>query len=216
MMHTIAILNPKGGCGKSTIAMNLAGYCAMQDKRVALADCDPQSSSADWLRQRPKHLAKIRGVPAKAGQLHVPDDTEILILDTVARMDKLEIATMIRIAQTMIIPVLPSPIDIRAAERFLVKLSKVKKKTKGGKIKVVTVANRVREKTLASQKLNEYLGHLKVPGGKKIKFLTTLRASQNYIHAAEQGITIFELPPSKTAVDLDQWRPLCNWVRNMA
>ena len=192
--------------------MNLAGYCAIQGGCVVLADCDPQSSCYDWLSRRPGSLVKIHGVRVKKDKLHIPEDTDTLILDAAASMDKKRIEAMLRIAHKVVIPVLPSPIDICAAERFLIELSKARKKVRSKKIKVATIANRVQTKTLAGQELETYLTHLTLPNGKKIKFLTALRASQSYIRAATQGMTIFELPPYKTAIDQTQWRPLCKWV----
>lgn len=211
-MRTILVLNPKGGCGKSTIATNIAGYFAMRGKNVSLADCDPQCSSSDWLGVRPEHLSTINHVPVKKGKLHVPGDTEILILDTSASIYGQKMANIVRAAQTMIIPVLPSPMDIRAAERFLKDLVKLRKKTVNNKIKIATVANRVREKTIAAAKLEGYLEKLELPNGKKIPFMTLLRASQNYVHAAERGMTIFEMAPYKTYPDREQWQPLLKWL----
>ena len=213
-MRTILVLNPKGGCGKSTITTNLAGYFAMQGRNVSLADCDPQCSSSDWLKARPEHLPIINPVPIKKGKLHVPIDTEILILDTPASIHGQKMANIVRVAQTMIIPVLPSPIDMRAAERFLKNLIKLRKKTINKKIKIATVANRVRETTLAAAKLENYLEKLQLPNGKKIPFMTLIRASQNYVHAAEKGMTIFEMAPSKTHQDREQWHPLLTWLNS--
>ena len=213
-MHTILILNPKGGCGKSTIATNLAGYFAMSGKNVSLADCDPQRSSSDWLKVRPDHLAAINHVPVKKGKLLVPGDTEILILDTPASIHDQKMARIVSAAQTMIIPVLPSPIDMRAAERFLKHLIKIRKKTINKKIKIATVANRVRERTIAATKLEGYLEKLELPNGKRIPFMTLLRASQNYVYAAERGMTIFEMAPSKTFPDREQWQPLLKWLNS--
>ena len=213
-MRTILVLNPKGGCGKSTIATNIAGYFAMRGKNVALADCDPQCSSNDWLRVRPEHLATINHVPLKKGRLHVPGDTDILVLDTPAGIHGKKLANIVRAAQTMIIPILPSPMDMRAAERFLNDLINLRKKTINKRIKIATVANRVRETTIAAAKLEGYLEKLKLPNGKRIPFITLLRASQNYIHAAERGMTIFEMAPSKTHPDHEQWQPLLEWLNS--
>jgi len=213
-VRTILVLNPKGGCGKSTIATNIAGYFAMRGKNVSLADCDPQCSSNDWLEVRPEHLATINHVPVKKGKLHVPNDTEILIFDTPAGIHDQRMAKIINAAQTMIIPVLPSPVDIRAAERFLKDLIKLRKKTINKNIKIATVANRVNEMTIAADKIEDYLDKIKLPNGRKIPYMALLRATQNYVHAAEQGKTIFELAPSRTYYDREQWRPLLRWLNS--
>jgi chromosome partitioning protein len=186
----------------------------MRGKNVSLADCDPQCSSSDWLGVRPEHLATINHVPVENGKLLVPGDTEILILDTPASIHDQKMARIINAAQTMIIPVLPSSIDMRAAERFLKDLIKLRKKTVNKKIKIATVANRVRDRTIAAAKLEGYLEKLQLPNGKNIPFMTLLRASQNYVYAAEKGMTIFEMAPSKTSPDREQWQPLLKWLNS--
>lgn len=212
-MRTILILNPKGGCGKSTLATNIAGYFAQQGKRVSLADCDPQGSSRDWLKVRPASLARIEPAKVKHGKLEIDKDTEILIMDSPASIHDERLANITRAAQTMIIPVLPSPIDMRAAEHFLHELFKLRNKI-GRKVKIATVANRVREDTIVAAKLEFYLEKLKLPNGNRIPFMTVLRASQNYINAVEKGMTIFELAPSKTYYDREQWEPLLRWLNS--
>lgn len=213
-MRTILILNPKGGCGKSTIATTIAGYFAMRGNNVSLADCDPQCSSSDWLDIRPENLARINNVPVKKNKLLVPNNTDILVLDTPAGIHGQKIASILRVAQTMIIPVLPSPIDIRAAERFISDLIKIRKKSVNRKIKIATVANRVNEMTIAADKIEDYLYNIKLPNGRKIPYMALLRATQNYVHAAEQGKTIFELAPSRTYYDREQWKPLLRWLNS--
>lgn len=212
-MRTILVLNPKGGCGKSTLAMNIAGYFALQGKRVALADCDPQGSSRDWLKIRPDYLARIESAKVKDGKLKIDNTTEILVLDSPASLHDQKLVNMTRAAQTAIIPVLPSPLDMRAAERFLAELTGLRNKI-SRKIRIATVANRVREDTIVAAKLEHYLEKLKLPNGDRIPFMTMLRASQNYLHAAETGMTIFELAPSKTYYDREQWAPLLSWLNS--
>lgn len=212
-MRTILILNPKGGCGKSTLATNIAGYYALQGKKVALADCDPQGSSRDWLKVRPENLATIESANVNNGKLEVNKKTEVLVLDSPASLHDQRLANISRAAQTIVIPVLPSPIDMRAAEHFLHELISLRNKI-GRKVKIATVANRVREDTIVAAKLEYYLEKLKLPNGNKIPFMTVLRASQNYITAAEKGMTIFELAPSKTYYDKEQWEPLLRWLNS--
>jgi chromosome partitioning protein len=212
-MRSILVLNPKGGCGKSTIATNIAVYFAQKGKQVALADCDVQGSSRDWLKVRPHPRAGILGAELKANELQVPKSTEILIIDTPAATHGKELAGYVRCAQTMIMPILPSPMDIRAAERFIHELFSLKGFI-NRKIMIATVANRVREDTLVAAKLEYYLDKLKLPNGKQLPFITMLRASQNYIRAAERGLGISELAPSKTYYDREQWEPLLRWLNS--
>lgn len=210
-MHTILVLNPKGGSGKSTIATNIASYFSLQGKVVTLADCDPQGSSQDWLAVRPISQNPIISAVLTKHSLQIPQETEILIMDTPAGISDERLSKFLSQAQTMVMPVIASPVDIRAAERFIHDLFQLKG-TINNKIKIATIANRVREDTLIAAKLEYYLDNLSLPNGKKLPFMTMLRASQNYIHAAERGLSIFELPPSKTYYDREQWEPLLRWL----
>jgi chromosome partitioning protein len=212
-MRTILILNPKGGSGKSTLATNIASYFALKGKNVTLADCDPQSSSIDWLAVRPESRDTINSSVLKKDRLDVPKGTEVLVMDTPAGITDKRLTKFLCQAQTMVMPVIASPIDMRAAERFLEELFSLKG-TVNNKLKIATVANRVREDTLVAAKLEHYLSHIKLPNGKKLAFMTMLRASQNYIHAAERGLSIFELAPSKTYYDREQWEPLLRWLNS--
>ena len=210
-MRSILILNSKGGCGKSTLAMNMAAYFAQSGKRVALADCDPQASCTDWLASRPETAPEILAARLKSNKLVVPRRTEFLIIDTPASLHGQKLANFVRLSQTMVIPLLPSPLDIRAANRFIEELYSLRKLI-NRKIKLATIANRVREDTLAAAKLEYYLDKMRLPGGQKLPFITVLRNSQNYVKAAEKGLSIFEFAPAKTLYDRDQWHPLLRWL----
>ena len=212
-MRTIIVLNPKGGCGKSTIATNIASYFAIKAKKVTLADCDSQGSSHDWLLARPDTCSAINGIVVENDRLKIPRNTDILIIDTPAAIGDKRLGKYLRKAQSLIMPIIASPIDIRAAERFLSELFSFKG-TINNKIKIATVANRVREDTLIAAKLEHYLDNVKLPNGKRLPFMTMLRASQNYIRAAERGLSIFELAPSKTYYDREQWEPLLRWLNS--
>ena len=212
-MRAILILNPKGGCGKSTIAMNLAGYFAQKDKRVAIADYDPLSSIGDWLAIRPETAAEIRHARIKSGKIDVPGKTEILIIDTPAALHGKKLVNYVKLSQTIIMPLLPSPLDIRATERFIEELFLLRKLI-DRKIKLTTVANRVRADTLAAVHLEDYLGKLKLPGGQRLPFMAMLRNSQNYIRAAEKGLSIFEFAPARTEDDRERWKPLTRWLNS--
>jgi len=212
-MRTIIVLNPKGGCGKSTVSTNIASYFAIKGKKVTLADCDSQGSSRDWLSIRPDRYSAINGIVVDDDRLQIPRNTEVLIIDTPAAIGDKRLAKYLRKAQSLIMPIIASPIDIRAAEHFLDELFSFKGSI-NNKIKIATVANRVREDTLIAAKLEHYLDNIKLPNGKRLPFMTMLRASQNYIHAAERGLSIFELPPSKTYYDREQWAPLLRWLNS--
>lgn len=213
-MRSILVLNPKGGCGKSTIATNLAGYYAERGRRVALVDFDPQGSSMDWLGARPSDRPPIRGIAAWEQPLRAPKDTEYLIMDSPAAVhDPRVLGDYLRRAQSVILPLLPSPMDIRAATRFIGELMELRRVV-NQEVKLASVANRVRDHTLTALSLSEYLDSLRLPDGHKLPFLAVLRASQNYAHAAERGLSIFEFARAATLPDREQWTPILRWLNS--
>ncbi|MCW8824835.1 MAG: ParA family protein [Gammaproteobacteria bacterium] len=208
-MRRIMILNSKGGCGKSTISTNLAGYFASQGTETRLLDFDPQQSSIDWLKMRPEDRPRIGGLSANIDNIMIPNHKGVLIIDTPAGMRGKELKSYVRHAHTIIIPVLPSPIDMRATARFIesvLLLGKVDKK----KVRLAVVANRVRKQTRIYQGLRRFLKSLDIP------FIAVLRESQNYIRAADEGLSIFEGQPSKVEEDLHQWQPIIKWLKSSA
>jgi len=201
-MRKILVVNPKGGCGKTTIATNLASYYALWGVKTALVDYDPQQSSLEWLQSRPSAYEPIH---AMTGTSHgnYPAGTQRVLIDSPARTDRRKFSGLARQADVILVPILPSPIDIRAAAHFIGELL-LTGQARNKRIGVL--ANRVREQTLIYSKLEKFLKALKIP------FVTHLRDSQNYIRAAEYGIGIFEMAPYLVQADLEQWRPLIRWV----
>lgn len=210
-MRKILVLNPKGGCGKSTLATNIAAYFANQDRKVAIADLDPQQSSADWLSRRPQSAPEIKSASVSDGKLAVPRSTEIVIIDSPAGLHGKKLVNFVSSSETMIVPLMPSTMDISAVERFFEELYSLRELIKR-KIKVATVANRVREDTLSAARLDDFLSSMKLPGGRKLPFIAMLRNSQNYVKAAEMGLGIYEFTPSKTIPDREQLQPLMSWL----
>jgi chromosome partitioning protein len=205
-MRSILVTNAKGGCGKSTIATNLAAYFASEGYATTLADFDPQQSALAWLEERPEDFAPITGLAAHdEGLKHLPRSTEYLVIDAPARSHGKELTELVRRAESVIVPVLPSPIDIKAAHRFIDELMGVNK-VDDKQARVAVVANRVRDNTLISEELDEYLEKLKAP------YVTWLREAQNYIRAYQRGLGIHELPPYLAWPDWDQWDPLLEWL----
>lgn len=207
-MRHIMVLNPKGGCGKSTLATNIASYfAAEQDQKVALVDYDPQASSLDWLARRPADRAEIIGVAGfEDGFRHLPRSADIAVIDAPARSHGSELTELVKHAETIVVPVLPSSIDMQAVGKFLDELKTVAKVQQKG-VKIAVVANRVRENTLIFEELDEYLERLRIP------YVATLREAQNYIRAYTRGLGIYELPEYLAWPDLEQWEPLARWLR---
>jgi chromosome partitioning protein len=205
-MRSILVINAKGGCGKSTVATNLAAYYASEGYETALADYDPQQSALAWLEDRPEDYARITGIPGfDSGLRGLSRYTEYLIIDAPARSHGKELNELVRRAESIIVPVLPSPIDIKAAHGFIDELMQ-RSKIENRQAKVGIIANRVKENTLIFEELDEYLSGLKVP------YIATLREAQNYIRAYQRGIGIHELPPYLAWPDWEQWEPVIEWL----
>ncbi len=207
-MRHIMVMNAKGGCGKSTLATNIASYFANEGAAVALADYDPQRSGLDWLERRPDNRPSIAAVAGfEDGLRHAPRNADIIVIDAPARTHNAELVDLVKHAETIVVPVLPSTIDIQASDRFIKELKNVAKiQRKDAKIGVV--ANRVREYTLIFEELDEYLTAARVP------YIAALREAQNYVRAYTRGLGIFELPEYLAWPDWEQWEPLTKWLRS--
>jgi chromosome partitioning protein len=209
-MRHILVMNPKGGCGKSTIATNLASWYALQGKEVALADFDPQRSSMDWAGLRPADAPPVTGVAAfEDGLRAVPRSTEVVIMDAPARSHGREVTELLRRAETVLVPVLPSAIDMRAAASFIAELAETGRVARQ-QAKFALVANRIKENTLSFDELDAYLRASRAP------YIATLRDAQNYVRAYGRGLGVFELPQYLAWQDWEHWRPLTDWLESPA
>jgi chromosome partitioning protein len=207
-MRHILVLNAKGGCGKSTIATNLASYFAWEkEMNVALADYDPQGSSLAWIEVRGEEWPQITGIAAWKDPLRPSRDTDVVVMDAPARVHGSELTQLVRKAETIVFPVLPSPIDMRAAATYMQELQATGR-IKRGEAKIGVIANRVRENTIIFAELYDFLRKLNVP------YIATLRDTQNYIKAEERGVGIFEMAPSQVWQDLENWEPLVKWLNS--
>jgi len=205
--RTIAVINAKGGCGKTTIATNLASALAWEGHSVALADMDPQQSSNDWLTQRGDQAPEIIEVNRKGGPLRTPAGVDTLILDTPAGLHGTELGHILRRAETVLIPVLPSPVDMRAAWRFLNALTELKP-VKERQTVIGLIANRVRPQTLIYRELTGFLDDFRFP------VVGQLRDSMNYVRAFETGKAVSDLPPYLAWKDWEEWEAVLKWIRS--
>ncbi len=212
-LKRIVVVNPKGGSGKSTLAANVAGFLSSAGHPAALMDFDPQGSALRWLQNRSSERPEIYGIAAcehdttmtRSFQMRVPDHIHYLVIDTPAALQPTDLPVFTRGAHAILVPVLPSDIDIHAAARFVSDLLIVAKVSRRmGRLGVV--ANRVRENTVGYRKLMRFLDRL------SIAVIGELRDTQNYVHAADQGISIHEMQPSRVRKDLENWAPITAWL----
>ena len=202
-MKTILIVNPKGGAGKTTLATNVAGYLASRGEEVFLWDLDRQKSALHWLGLRPAHLPVIQrldtGKPKAAKGW--------LVLDSPAGLHGARRSDIVKRAHKIIVPIVPSSFDIAATKTFLDEVV-AENTVRKGKSFVAIVGMRVDGRTRAADRLDEFLDPIQLP------VLTHLRDTQNYVTAAFEGKSIFDLAPSSVEKDLTQWQPLINWIES--
>jgi chromosome partitioning protein len=212
-MQRIVVLNPKGGSGKTTIAINLASYLAARGHRPVLMDFDPQGSSVRWVKKRKPAQAPVHVIAAfekdtrttRAFQLRVPDFATHVVIDTPAALESRQLPEMTRDADKIIVPVLPSDIDIHACSRCIGDLLLVAKIRREDN-RLGVIANRIRRNTLVYQALIRFLHTLRIP------IVATLRDSQNYVRAAELGLGVHEMKSYVAQGDVEQWVPLVEWL----
>ncbi len=212
-LNKIVILNPKGGCGKSTLVTNLAACYAQDGRTPAIMDYDPQGSTMGWLERRSGDLPEIHGIAAykrsmqatRSWQLRVPNETENLLIDSPASISHDDLRELTRDSTSILVPVLPSSLDIHAASRCIADLLLVAKVDRRDR-KLAVVANRTRKNTKSFRKLMRFLDSLGIP------IIAVLRDTQNFVHAAEKGVGICEMPPSRVRTDVDEINKIVRWL----
>lgn len=209
-LKKVVILNPKGGSGKTTLAFGIAGYLACTGRTVALLDMDRQGSSKRWLQNRPTKLPNIRALSATADPaetIRVPPDIDVVVIDAPAALSGEELIDYTCGAHAILVPVLPSDIDIHAASRLVSDLLlKAQVSRRNGRLGIV--ANRVKERTVAYRQLLRFLERL------TIKLIGVLRDSQNYAHAAAEGRCLHEMAASQVSKDMVQWQAITDWLED--
>jgi chromosome partitioning protein len=201
-MNSILIVNPKGGAGKTTLSTNLAGCLANRGESVSLWDLDMQKSSERWLASRPAQLPKIqrRGIKVDAANGRV-------VLDSPAGLNGVKLSELIKIVSRIIVPIVPSSFDFAVTRDFLKVLMK-EKDVRQNKAFVAIVGMRIDPRTRAAQKLDEFLEPINLP------VLTHLRDTQNYVSAAFEGKSIFDMPQWQVQQDIEQWKPIIRWLND--
>jgi len=211
-------MNTKGGCGKTTVATNLASYCACQGYATSLFDYDRQASSVRWLKQRKTGRPPIHGVAAfeappegmtRSWQMRLPENTRYVITDTPAGYALVDIEDRVAEADVILIPVLPSSIDIHSTADFIRDLLLVGR-ARAHNTRLAIVTNRTRIRTKAVDKLERFLQNLDIP------VIARIRDTQYYVSAAEQGLGIHELSDRDARKDTDSWATMLDWLDETA
>ncbi len=201
-MKAILIANPKGGSGKTTLSINVAGYLANRGECVALLDLDQQQSASLWVALRPKHLPNIDTLASRKDDGHLDD---WLVIDSAAGLYGKDLTSTMKLADKIIVPITPSLFDLHASRDFLQALAEEKKSRKG-KYGIGIVGMRMAANTRASQALEHFLATLDLP------ILAYLRETQVYVNAAFEGKSLFDLPHYLAERELAQWAYLRDWL----
>jgi len=201
-MKTILIANPKGGSGKTTLTVNIAGYLANRGQRVALLDLDRQQSATRWLAMRPGNLPPIQTLESRkeGAQRH-----DWLVIDSPAALHGRNLAHALKLASKIIVPIAPSLFDLQASSDFLQTLA-AEKKVRSSKHHIGVVGMRMEMRTKAAWALEHFLSTLDLP------ILAYLRETQVYVNAAFEGKSLFDLPHHIAERELEQWAFLQDWL----
>jgi len=203
-MPVIVVANPKGGVGKTTLATHIAGYWASRGHAVMLGDVDRQQSARTWLGLRPANVAPISTWETAHDEVvRPPKGTTHVVLDTPAGLHGKRLDEAMKLADKVLVPLQPSIFDIHATHAFVRELLAHRR---SDRVQLAIVGMRTREGTIATDHLREFLAGVKLP------LLGFLRDTQNYVHLAAHGLTLFDVGASRFERDLAQWQPLTAWL----
>lgn len=213
MMHKILIASSKGGCGKTTVTTNLAVALARAGRRIWLIDTDAQGSSADWALARGELQPEIPVMTSPdTGQgislgwsLRIPPATEVLLVDTPAGLRNHQMAEYLRRCDSVLVPMIPSAIDLRATQHFLQELAQ-SSAVRSGSVRVGLIANRVKARTIAARDLGELAADLPFP------LISSLRDTQAYVLAGALGRGVMDYSGAALAPCREEWAPILDWL----
>jgi chromosome partitioning protein len=203
-MPVIVVANPKGGVGKTTLSTNIAGYLASHGRAVMLGDFDRQHSSRTWLALRPPQLPRIAAWEVAHDDIvRPPKGTTHVVLDTPAGLHGKRLDEVMKLADKVLVPLQPSIFDIHATHAFVRQLLEHRR---ADKVRIGIVGMRTREGTIGTDQLRSFLAGLGVP------LVGFVRDTQNYIHLAAHGLTLWDVGAQRFERDLEQWAPLTAWI----
>ena len=209
-MLKVLVASSKGGAGKTTIATNLAAHYAVEGKNTVLVDADRQGSSQRWAEKRAEMPNAVLGLSGlrRDWARHVPEDAERVVIDSAAGIRSGEVGEFLDHVDAVIVPILPSAIDLEAADPFLAELADLPR-IKRGKVPVALVANRLKPWTNASQQAIDAIKRFPFP------IVAELRDTQGYVLASELGKSIFDYNSEVVRSHQDDWSKLLRWLKKV-
>ncbi len=210
-MHVILVASSKGGAGKTTLSTNLAAYYALQGKRTALIDADRQKSATHWCEKRAALETAVLPIDGskKSWRKQLPDQTEVVIIDAPAGSMGDDLAEFLEIASQVLVPVLPSTIDLEATVPFLNSLA-TNARIKKSKLPVALVGNRLKPWTGASQQAMAQIKAWPYP------VAAELRDTQAYVLMVALGKSVFDYQSEQIRSHQADWASLFKWIRKVS
>ena len=209
-MKTVLVASSKGGVGKTTIATHLAAQSALAGQKTVLIDADPQGSSTRWAERRAALESAV--LPLDGSSRHktvwksIPDGTDRVVIDAPAGAHPDDLGGYLEHVDALVVPVLPSSLDIDATVPFLHALAK-HPRVRRGQLRVGLVANRLRPWTNASQQAVELLQQWPYP------VIAQLRDSQAYVMLVGLGKSLFDYQSAQVRDHQEDWQPLLKWLK---
>lgn len=212
-MPVIAVINRKGGSGKSTVATHIAAWLAHRGQAVMLGDVDRQQSAHAWLRRRGKLDAKqappiLGWIVDKASVARPPAGTTHLVLDTPGGLTGFELARLVMWCDAILVPVCDSVFDRESAAACHAELTALPR-VAGGRCRVGVIGMRIDRRTRGRTTLEAWAAE------RRMEFLGSLRDTQRYVSAAERGLTLFDLPAAKVEDDMAEWKSVLEWIERV-
>lgn len=207
-MKTVLVASSKGGVGKTTIATHLAAQAALDGHRTVLIDADPQRSSTRWAERRSDLETAVLPIDGtrRNWQKLVPDDVQRTVIDAPAGATVDSLESFLEYADTLLVPILPSTLDIDATVPFLNAIAK-HPRVRRGQLRVGLVGNRLKPWTNASQQAVELLQQWPYP------VVAQLRDSQAYVMLVGLGRSLFDYHSQQVREHQEDWAPLLKWLK---
>ena len=208
-MITVLVANMKGGSGKTTIATNLAVAYAVGGRMTVLADADRQRSSLRWTQARPATAAPVIGVDWTKQFDDVPKSTARLIIDSPAGMRTKRVDDLVRLADVILIPIVPSVFDEGTTARFLRQLKEVKSVRKG-KRPYALIRNRVRRRSRATYRLDQFIATLDCEAVGRLPDLAI------FPEVAADGGSVFDVTGKRARALREPWSEILDFIESRA
>ena len=207
-MKTILVASSKGGVGKTTIATHLAAQSALDGRRTVLVDADPQGSSTRWAQRRAGLDSAVLPLDGTGvgWRRQLPADSELVVVDAAAGAMAGDLGSFLDRADAVVVPVLPSVLDIEATVGFLDTLAK-NARVRRGELRVGLVANKLKPWTTGSQQALELLQQWPYP------LVAQLRDSQAYAVLVGLGKSLFDYHSAQVREHQGDWQPLLRWLK---